>query len=241
MSISREHDLKHLYGLFDRLTKKLGGMRRLEEISHHKDWPLRGVYFFFDLDEPRTGSGMGPRLVRVGTHALKPGSKSTLRQRLRQHAGRSRTPGGNHRGSIFRLLVGEAAIARGDFVAPPRSWEVEGDLTAAAVKLNADRHVLKAEEQPVEEAVSAYLRRLPFLWLNVCDAPGPSSTRGNIERNTIALVSNCNKVVVDPASSKWLGNHSDRTKVRQSGLWNQNHIEEEYDPRYLDELEELIG
>lgn len=240
MNISREDDLKRLYRHFDLLATKLGGMRRLDEISRHKEWPLRGVYFFFDPDEPRSGSGTGPRLVRIGTHALKPGSKSTLRQRLRQHAGRSKTPGGNHRGSIFRLLVGDAKIARGEFVDPPRSWDVEGDLAAAAARLNIAKNILKTEEQPVEEAASAYLRRLPFLWLPVLDEPGPQSLRGYLERNAIALASDVAKTPIDPPSPAWLGSHSSRENVRLSGLWNQRHVDEVYAPGFLDVMDDLV-
>ena len=240
MNISRKNNLRRLYRHFDLLAAKLGGMRRLDEISRHKDWPLRGIYFFFDPDEPRLGSGIGPRLIRIGTHALNAGSRSTLRQRLRQHAGLSKTPGGNHRGSIFRLLAGDAKIAIGDFVDPPRSWGVEGDLTAAATTLNTARNILKAKEQPVEEAVSAYLRRLPFLWLPVLDEPGSESLRGYIERNAIALASDVAKTPIDPPSPVWLGSHSSREKVRLSGLWNQRHVDEVYEPGFLDVMEDLV-
>ncbi len=239
MNISRENDLKCLYHLFDRLAAKLGGMRRLDEISCHKDWPLRGVYFFFDLDEPRSGSGTGPRLVRIGTHALTTGSKSTLYKRLRQHAGKSSSPGGNHRGSIFRLLVGDAKIARDDFPACS-SWGQKGDAAEAAIQLGGDKRALLAVEQPIEAGVSVYLASLPFLWLPVLDEPGPESLRGYIERNAIALASDLAKAPIDPPSPAWLGHRSSREKVRLSGLWNQRHVDEVYEPSFLDVMEDLV-
>src|SRR5690606_21373669 len=97
--MSRLEALVRLYALLDRLESKLGAKRALDRLGPARGWPDRGVYFFFDPGEFRTDSGTGPRLVRVGTHALSDGAKSTLHQRLRQHGGQS-SGGGNHRGSI---------------------------------------------------------------------------------------------------------------------------------------------
>ncbi|SDL31941.1 hypothetical protein SAMN04488026_107811 [Aliiruegeria lutimaris] len=81
---------------------------------------------------------------------------------------------------------------------------------------------------------------MPFLWLEVNDEPGPDSLRGYIERNSIALLSNSGKAPLDPPSFDWLGRSCNRNRVRASGLWNQNHVEECYDPAFLDTLERLI-
>jgi hypothetical protein len=96
-------------------------------------------------------------------------------------------------------------------------------------------------EAPIELAVSAYTRSMPFLWLAVDDAPGPESLRGVIERITIAMVSNFDRPPLDRPSDAWLGHLSGREKVRQSGLWNQRHVDEDYDPAFLDVLKDLIS
>ena len=93
--MSRLSDLKELYQILAGLADSVGGLRKLSELGHHRDWPKRGVYFFFDEAESRSDSGDGIRLVRVGTHALTSGSKSTLRQRLGQHRG-TLSGGGSH-------------------------------------------------------------------------------------------------------------------------------------------------
>ncbi|PTM39800.1 hypothetical protein [Bosea sp. 124] len=236
--MSRSEDLARLYSLLGRL-ESAGGKRTLESLGTTRDWPRRGVYFFFEAGEERSESGTGPRLVRVGTHALGAGARSTLRQRLRQHGGGS-AGGGNHRGSIFRLLVGEALLTRG---ACPSclSWGVKGDFGKDAASVNASRTELSASEAPVEFAVSAYLRAMPFLWLSIDDEPGPGSLRGVIERNSIALLSNFDRPPLDPPSDIWLGRLSSRKKVHQSGLWNQNHVGEDYDPAFLDVLDDVIS
>src|SRR5688572_10923820 len=106
----RASDLRRFYSLLDDLARRTGGTRRLADCSGGLEWPPRGVYFFMESGEVRRESGDGPRIVRVGTHALKDGSRTTLWKRLSQHKGQ-RDGNGNHRGSIFRLLVGTALLA----------------------------------------------------------------------------------------------------------------------------------
>lgn len=121
----RVADTARFYELLSNLAARLGGCRRLAECDGRMDWPQRGVYFFFELGELRSVSGTGNRVVRVGTHALADGSRSTLWQRLSQHRGDARGDGGNHRGSIFRLLLGVALARRGDCPLPS-SWGRSG-------------------------------------------------------------------------------------------------------------------
>ncbi len=81
---------------------------------------------------------------------------------------------------------------------------------------------------------------LQLLWLDVPDQPGPGSDRGLIERNAIALLSGYREPAQDPASASWLGRFSDRDRVRRSGLWNNNHVDEDYGSSFLDILERRI-
>ena len=193
------------------------------------DWPKRGVYFFHEQGENRSGTGDGPRVVRVGTHALKAGSGTKLWTRLSQHKGQRKTGGGNHRGSIFRLILGAALINRERLNFP--TW---GDGNTA------DRDV-RSGELALERQVSQVIGNMSFLWLAIEDQAGAESRRGYVERNSIALLSNFNKPGLDPPSQGWLGHHSDRERVRKSGLWNQNHVEEAYDPAFLDTLGRLVS
>lgn len=62
-----------------------------------------------------------------------------------------------------------------------------------------------------------------------------------IERNSIGLLSNYHREVSDRPSTSWLGSHSDRERVRGPGLWNNNHVDEDYDPRFLSLLERCVG
>lgn len=242
--MGRLDDLRRFYGLLSELESRLGGTRCLSGCHGRIRWPQRGIYFFFEPGERRTDSGRGLRVVRVGTHALAAGSKTTLWHRLSQHRGTGKTGGGNHRGSIFRLLVGEALKARSG-ESYPQSWGVKGDPGKAAAQFGCAREEIKAEEikaqeQGLEIAVSRHIGAMPFLWLNIEDAPGPDSQRGLLERNAIALLSNRNKPPLDRPSASWLGSDSLRERVRESGLWNNNHVDENYEGSFLDTLEYLV-
>ena len=82
---------------------------------------------------------------------------------------------------------------------------------------------------------------MSFVWLPINDGAGPGSRRGYIERNAIALLSNFGKDQIDPPSSAWLGHYCNRSRVKLSGLWNANHVDEQYEPAFLDKLERLVS
>ena len=235
----RASDTLRFYALLSRISERTGGYRYLATCDGRMEWPRRGVYFFFELGEPRNDPGSGLRVVRIGTHALKPASRTSLWDRLSQHRGSVRSGAGNHRGSIFRLIVGSALARRADTSLPP-SWGVGSGVSVAASKLGLDRATVKREEADLERRVSEYIGQMPFLWLSIDDPPGSASLRGVIERNAIALLSYAQTPAVDSPSDRWLGALSDREMVRASGLWNNHHVEEPHDPSFLDEMDTLV-
>ena len=108
----RRADLLEFYRILSDLQIRHGGARYLKDCNGKLDWPERGVYFFFEKGENRSKSDQGLRVTRVGTHALSATSRTSLWNRLSQHRGAQNTGGGNHRGSVFRKLVGSAMIAK---------------------------------------------------------------------------------------------------------------------------------
>lgn len=227
-------DKVRFYGFLDDLEARLGGTRVLADCHGRMNWPERGVYFFFESGEAQASAEGSRRVVRVGTHALTAKSQSTLWRRLSQHRGVASTGGGNHRESIFRLLVG-IALAHRDCLALPPAWGKGNDPSAAGLKLGMSRANVKRAEAELEAHVSRYIGTMPFLWLNVGDAPGPESERGVIERNAIALLSG-----YPEPSANWLGSHSNRDRVRRSGLWNNEYVDESWNPSFLDLMEKWI-
>jgi hypothetical protein len=229
MANDRLTHLKQFYTLLERLAQGVGGARTLNKCSGRIAWPKRGVYFIMEPGENRSDSGNGPRVVRVGTHALKARSTTTLWTRLSQHRGQMQSGGGNHRGSIFRLITGSSLIRRHIYVYP--TWGCG----------NTARSDIRAAEKPLETEVSILIGRMPLLWLALEDEAGPNSVRGYIERNSIALLSNFAKTPLDAPSAMWLGLSCDRQRIRESGLWNSNHVDEPYDPAFLSVFEQHVA
>jgi hypothetical protein len=120
------------------------------------------------------------------------------------------------------------------------SSEVPGEIGLTWGKGSSAPRETCAEEQPLEKMVSEYVGALLFLWLAVEDDPGPASHRALLERNSIALLSNYEKPGIDPSSPGWLGLHSGERLIRESGLWNSNHVDGNYDPSFLGLLGDYV-
>jgi hypothetical protein len=219
-------DLDQFYQLLASLETLPDQGRRLADCVGRAYWPRRGVYLFRESGEPRASDQSVQRIVRVGTHAIGTGRNSTLWSRLRAHRG-GKDGGGNHRGSVFRLHVGAALFARDG--GQLDTWG-HGSTAARSDRDGEGEH---------ERRVSAYLGAMSVLWVAVPDEPGPRSLRAMIERNTIALLSN-RLQLEDTPSEEWLGRHSPKAAIRQSGLWNVNHVDEEHSPAFLKTLELMI-
>lgn len=230
----RRDDLDRFYSLMKEASQRQGGPRTLADSWRASDWPSHGVYFFFEAGEFRE-DGTTPRVTRVGTHAISETSRTTLWDRLRAHKGTvggSLPSGGNHRSSIFRLHLGAALLARdGLWKAAPTTW---GKRSSASADIRRAEHEL-------ELVVSAYVRAMPFLWIAVPGPGGLGNTRSSLERNSIALLSNFGRAPIDTPSPAWLGHHSERETVRQSGLWNVQHVDKTHDRTYLDSFQLLIS
>jgi hypothetical protein len=125
-------------------------------------------------------------------------------------------------------LVGNALLHSGCL--PPQtlvdSWDT-GQTAPAEIR---------RAEQALEVAVSDRIRVMPFLWVAIDDPSGSESIRKVIERNAIALLSNFQREPIDPPSKSWLGLNSVQPKVRASGLWNVDHVDEDCSPDFLVEL-----
>jgi len=216
--MERLEALRSLYDALERLHGETGpapfqDLRRAQV-------PENGVYFFFEPGEERSDSGQGLRVVRVGTHAITATSKASLWGRLKQHRGNNEVAGGNHRGSIFRLLMGDAMKLRNGHAV--ESWG-SGNNAAALVRLS---------ERPLESIVSSYLNTMKVITVNVPDR----LERQALETSCIALLSNYRKEPLDAPSSSWLGQYSSREKVRSSGLWNNRDVDAAFNVAVLEIL-----
>ena len=201
MESERLLDIRRFYEAMSILEEKIDGTRILSECDGYMNWPDRGVYFFMETGEIRSNADTA-RIVRVGTHALNFGKKTTLWSRLKAHQGTVSTGGGNHRESVFRKHIGYALIEKyGLFY---EKWGVGSSAPRS----------IRDSEFPLEKMVSDIVRHMPFLYLAIDDESGPDSLRGYIERNSIELLSNYGKTpTTDPPSDDWLGNWHPRKEI----------------------------
>ena len=106
----RAKDIERFYYLLERLEKRVGGKRTLQECCRHMNWPHRGVYFFFEDGEYRNDSDGKLRVVRIGTTT---GKNTVLWDRLGSHR--------SDRGvSVFRDHVGSALKTNEKSNPPPQ-------------------------------------------------------------------------------------------------------------------------
>ena len=217
------------YALVEELERRIGGRWRVLSADGQRRWPERGVYFLFEPGERRSGSGLGSRVVHVGTHALTAGSDSTMWSRVRKHRGTTAPPGGNHRVSGLRERVGSALMAR---------------TPTLAVATWGRRLPDAADSDPGEDAVEVLvtrrIRAMSIVFLPIDDEPGPDSQRGYVARNSVALLSGFTQTPVDPPSMHWLGRWSPCERVSQSGLWKPDHVDDPVDPGFMDVLTDLV-
>lgn len=227
MTTNKQQNIDKFYDLLDEVVKKFP-KRTLDTISKSK-LPEKGVYFFFEQNETRQNINLD-RVVRIGTHAAIANSNATLYDRLYNHKG-SKDLTGNHRGSVFRKLIGYSLLYKDRLNFP--HW---GD------KLKKSDKLIKASEKPLEKIVSTYLNTLTF---TVLEVPGPSSKnndRAFIENNSIALLSNYDGLATDKCSKDWLGQYSRDSKIIESGLWNSRCVErKEIEGNYFNTFEKHLA
>lgn len=178
--------------------------------------PRNGIYILFEEGERAHNVD---RIVRVGTHT----GDSQLRSRLQQHFIKE-----NKDRSIFRKNIGRAILNRaGDPFLEQWNW----DLTTRKAKDTYSHLVDRHKQEEVEKQVTKYIQgRFSFVVFEVAE----KTKRLTLESKIISTISRCD--VCHP-SSKWLGLHSPKSKISQSGLWLVNELYKE--PLSEGELAEL--
>lgn len=220
--------LKAYYKIMRRLWVAQGGGRKIADCTGRLSWPTRGVYFVAAADENAPIGRSMPRIVRVGTHAVSAGSRTTLWDRISTHRG-TKLGSGSHRSSIFRLHVGRAVVKRYPDKNWPATWS-KGQTASVAVRTG---------EAALEQEVSRAIGEMRILWIDVADDASPGSDRAYLERNAIGLLSRAG-FLTSKASDTWLGRISDDWRISGTGLWNLDHVFLRPDPRFLDVLSRYV-
>jgi hypothetical protein len=178
--------------------------------------PRNGIYILFEAGEQAHGV---ERIVRVGTHT----GDNQLRSRLQQHFIKE-----NKDRSIFRKNIGRAILNRAE---DPFLEQWNWDLTTRKAKDTYSHLMDWCKQEGVEKRVSAYIQgRFSFVVFEVAE----KTKRLILESKIISTVSRCDGC---RPSAKWLGLHSPKSKISQSGLWLVNELYNE--PLSEGELAEL--
>jgi hypothetical protein len=168
--------------------------------------PSNGVYVFFEKGE--TGHD-GDRIVRVGTHY----GDGNLVARLNEHFIKE-----NKDRSVFRKTIGKALLAhdKDPFLA---QWSI--DRTNKAVREDPWRQVDLRRLQQVERKVTQRIQG----YFSFVIIPVPQNLdRHALEATLVATAAQCSAC---RPSSTWLGLHSPNEKIRASGLWQVQHLDQE--------------
>lgn len=168
--------------------------------------PNNGVYILFQKNEPGHGHD---RIVRVGAHT----GMNQLRSRLKQHFIQE-----NKDRSIFRKNIGRCLLHSEKH---PYLEVWEKDLTTRKMK-NVYGHLVDSPfQQMVEKRITLFLQEnFSFCVIQEDD----KDRRLWLESKIISTVSQCNEC---GPSSMWLGLHSPKEKIRESGLWQVNELYKE--------------
>jgi len=182
--------------------------------------PRNGIYVLFEKGETAHGAN---RIIRVGTHR----GDDQLRSRLAQHLMWEKKDR-----SIFRKNIGRALLNRdGDpFL---EQWEL--DLTTRKAREQYGNLIDTRKQAETERQVTEYLQgNISFVVFRVDNR----DERLVWESKIISTVAQCQEC---KPSTTWLGRHSPKQKIRESGLWLVNELEgQPISQSELELLEEMV-
>lgn len=179
------------------------------QLPHHhfpfdeKQIPLNGIYILFENGEITHNTN---RIVRVGTH----NGDGRLPSRLKSHFIKE-----NKDRSIFRKNIGRALLNK---VSDPFLEQWELDMTSRETRENFQNKVDNYKQKQVEHQVTQYIQQ--NFWFVVFPID-KREDRLFWESRIISTVSWCNEC---KPSDNWLGLHSPKEKIRESGLWLVNEL-----------------
>ena len=171
--------------------------------------PKNGIYIIFEKGE---SFGKMDRIVRIGTHT----GENQLRSRLMQHFVKE-----NKNRSIFRKNIGRCFlnIENQDYL---DSWEL--DITSKEGREDKLKRIDLEFEKTLEKRISQYIQtNLSFCVFEV----NAKEERLFWESKITSTLSNAAKFGEIKPSENWLGNHSTKDKIRESGLWQVNELYKE--------------
>lgn len=187
------------------------------------DLPNNGIYFFHEEGETWGHGTARPRIVRVGTHR-----EGNFRSRIADHYliyDRKMDftidkPAPKDR-SIFRKNLGRALLHK-DQDPYEEVWNIDCTTSSARLALGPLRNVEK--EREVEREITRVLREhFTFRYIEL-EGQERRMGHGSLEATFIATLAQCERC---GPSAGWLGRHSPKPKIVRSGLWLEQHLDDQ--------------
>lgn len=182
--------------------------------------PSDGIYFFYEEEEFWGHGGRKQRIVRVGTCRA-----GNFQKRINDHyvlnenklvVDRNK-PAPKDR-SIFRKNIGRAILAK-NMDAYLEIWDIDFTLLENRRKFQHLRDINK--ERDLEAEISKILReKFSFRFIAVNEGLKHIGA-GSLEAYLIGTISGCS---LCKPSVGWLGNYSPKKEIRNSGLWQVQHL-----------------
>ncbi len=183
--------------------------------------PVNGIYAFYERGESWGHGGRRPRIVRIGTHR-----DGNFRNRIAEHfllTGDKRmdfdaTRPAPHARSVFRINLGRALLhrARDAYL---DVWNIDFTTRRARAEHGHRRDI--AKEKAVEAEITRRLREdFAFRFIIVNEQTRRMGAEG-LERRLIGTLAGCAQC---RPSAAWLGHASPVERIRQSGLWQVQHL-----------------
>ncbi len=165
--------------------------------------PQNGIYILFEQGE---AFGQMDRVVRVGTHT----GNDQLQSRLFQHFVDE-----NKDRSIFRKNIGRCFLNK-ESHPYLKIWEL--DLTTKEQRKKSAHLIDELLQEQLEKRISRYVRHnMTFSVIEVNN----KRERLYLEAKIVSTVSLCEKC---KPSANWLGLHSPKARIKESGLWQVNEL-----------------
>lgn len=202
----------------EKLHQLFNSLKRHYFPFNENEIPLNGIYILFQKNEK---AHEVDRIIRIGTHT----GQNQLLSRLQQHFINE-----NKDRSIFRKNIGRALLNK-DNDSYLDKWEL--DLTTKEAKEKFDKIIDKEKQKQIEKQVSKFIQNnFSFVVFPIQD----KEKRLEIEKKIISTISLCENC---KPSDSWLGLHSPKQKIRESGLWLVNELYKE--PLSDKDFEELLN
>jgi len=199
---------------------------QLEQLSFIKfpfelqQLPENGIYFFYEQGEIWGHGGQKPRIVRIGTHR-----DGNFKSRIGEHylldeskMNFDAAQPAPHERSIFRKNIGRALLnqQRDDYL---QIWEIDFTTKKNREKFGHFRNVRKEKE--LESEITRILREnFSFRFFEISSQMERMGAKG-LESALIGTVAHCQ---LCKPTKNWLGNFSPKRQIKESGLWQVQHI-----------------